>query len=186
MSLAGALPQTATRSAIISLLQQQKPTLFSISILIHLYPGLDVEDQGYEVDILTQFGTYYTRIYQQQGLLYLSTITQTSPATCSDLSPSEMVQNPVVSSLNSFVLQNYPQVVGSYLSLAQGYISSATGAISYRLVLAKQSQRYEVQASIVNGQYMVNRLTLLDGTGCNQMSVRVAGLCSSQCASFAF
>lgn len=39
------------------------------------------------MDMLTQYGTYYTRV-NQNGLLYLSDIIQNSLNTCSDLDKS--------------------------------------------------------------------------------------------------
>lgn len=175
---------SSNRSAIISFLQTSKSSLFGTMILLKMASQLQSNNNIYEVDILTSFGTYYTRVHEK-NLLYLSKITQTSLSTCHDLDPSEYSSNSIVSSLNTFILQNYWQVNGYTLSLVQGYISSS-GSISYRMLYANQNQRYQVQIIQSYGNYLINRLTSYGGTGCSPMSVLVGGICTKSCSSFTF
>lgn len=132
--------QTPVRSAVLSFLQTSKPTLFGTIVPVRISPQLNLLDDGYEVDLLTVSGTYYTRVHQHGSIYYLTTITQSNISPCASLDPSEQVQNSVVSSLNSFILQNYWQVSGYSLSLVQGYLSS-TGSIGYRMLYSSGTLR---------------------------------------------
>lgn len=164
------------RDIVFNFLQTTKPSLFSASsILIKYSAELDTNSNGYEMDMLTQSGVFFTRVHQK-GFLYLSTITQVSFDTCADLDSSESVNNPVIASLNTFILQNYWQVSGYSLSLVQGFISS-TGLVSYRMLYAKDSNRYEVQIVYQSGSYLINQLSYISGVGCQLTEAMLNGVC---------
>ena len=137
------------------------------------------------MDLLTQYGTYYTRV-NQNGLLYLSDIIQNSFNTCSDLDKTEYYKNPTIASLNSFILQNYAQVATSSLTLVQGYVSNTDASIRYRMLYALNNVRQEVQVILSLGKYMINKITAYDGTGCDPDAVLQNGTCNRNCQSFSF
>jgi hypothetical protein len=73
------------RDEMMAFLKKAKPSLFTnSSILIKYEVEPDPSMNAYEVDILTQYGSYFTRVYQK-GMLYLSKIIQISLDTCAEL-----------------------------------------------------------------------------------------------------
>ena len=63
-----------TRNSILSFLTQNKPRLFSSFLVIS---QSQVSTGVFNVDLLTQYGTYFARVVNS-GLLYLSSISMTS------------------------------------------------------------------------------------------------------------
>lgn len=124
-----------TRNAILSFLTQEKPTLFSSFLVIS---QSEASAGVYNVDLLTQYGTYFARVVNS-GLFYLSSISMTSSNLCSDLSASEFTANTAVSALNGYLQANYP--LNPYtLQLVQGFMSGPN--INYRFVYSQHNNRY--------------------------------------------
>jgi hypothetical protein len=125
-----------SRNAILNFLTQEKPTLFSSFLVIS---QSQVSTGVYNVDLLTQYGTYFARVINN-GLLYLSSISMTSTNLCSDLSASEFTANTAVASLNSYLQANYPYLNSYTLQLVQGFMSGAN--INYRFIYSQGNSRY--------------------------------------------
>lgn len=125
-----------SRNAIMEFLMQAKPSLFSTFLIIS---NLQISPGVFEVDLLTIYGTYFTRVVNN-GLLYLSAISMTSTNRCSDLSSSEFTANTAVASLNTYLQGNYPVIAGYTLQLVQGFITGSN--INYRFLYSLGSSRY--------------------------------------------
>ena len=163
----------------------KKPSLFtSNSVLIKYNAEVDPELNGYEVDMLTPYGVYFTRI-EKKGFLYMSTITQTSFDTCADLDESEFPLNTDVAGLNTFVLANYWQLAGYSLELVQGKISSL-GNVSYRMLYASGDHRYQVLADNQLGSFSISSIVYFSGSSCSPTEVLLNGSCSKKCTDFVF
>ncbi len=138
----------------------------------------------YNVDVLTQYGTYFARVVNN-GLLYLSSISATSSNLCSDLSSSEFTANTAVASINSYISSNYP--LSSYaLQLVQGFMSGAY--INYRFLYTLAANRYEflLTYSSSSGKYIVTKATKTSAPSCDTSSVLIASQCVRTCQSFTF
>lgn len=127
----------SSRDVVLGHLGETNPSLFGSYIVIK-YANLEA---SYEVDVVTQHGIYFVRV-SEKGIKYLSAVQQISGSRCGDLSPSELTDSPVISSLNSFILGSYSEVSGYSISLVQGYLSS-TGVQSFRMLYSQSQQRYE-------------------------------------------
>jgi hypothetical protein len=93
----------------------------------------------YNVDLLTQYGTYFARVVNS-GLIYLSSISATSASLCSDLSASEFTANTAVASINSYILANYSALNGYTFQLVQGFMNGPY--INYRFLYSMAVNRY--------------------------------------------
>jgi hypothetical protein len=125
-----------TRNAILSFLVEEKPALLSSFLVIS---QSQVSTGVYNVDLLTQYGTYFARVVNK-GLLYLSSVSMTSNNLCSDLSPSEYTANTAVTALNAFLMANYAYLNAYTLTLVQGFMSGSN--INYRFLYALGANRY--------------------------------------------
>jgi hypothetical protein len=136
-------------------LLSQDPILFNSSIIINFNSA---EINACTVDILTAYGSYFTRVYYN-SLLYLSTVTQTSTVSCSDLNSTESANNPILNSLNAYLVSSYG-LRGFTLSLVQGYINSQ-GVLSYRMLYSLGSIRNEVQVVFSQSlkKYLITKVT---------------------------
>lgn len=171
-----------TRNAILQFLTAEKPSLFSSFLVIN---QAQINTGVYNIDLLTQYGTYFARVVNN-GLLYLSSISATSTNLCSDISPSEFIANTAVASINTYIFASYPLLSGYTLQLVQGFMSGPY--INYRFLYSQGVNRYEFLLSYSSsiGKYLITKATQTTASSCNNASVLVGTQCVSSCQSFAF
>lgn len=169
-----------SRTSVMQFLLSQDPILFNSSIIINFNSA---EINACTVDILTAYGSYFTRVYYN-SLLYLSTVTQTSTVSCSDLNSTESANNPILNSLNAYLVSSYG-LSGFTLSLVQGYINSQ-GVLSYRMLYSSGSIRNEVQVVFSQSlkKYLITKVTQYQGGSCESGSVLLNNSCVRSCQSF--
>lgn len=171
-----------TRNAILQFLTAEKPSLFSSFLVIS---QAQITKGVYNIDLLTQYGTYFARVVNN-GLLYLSSISVTSSNLCSDLSPSEYTANTAVASISSYIAASYPSLSGYTLQLVQGFMNGPY--INYRFLYSQAANRYEflLGYSSSMGKYLITKATKTTASSCDNASVLVASQCVRSCQSFAF